>query len=80
MTQSYVLPRPGQTPDAAWAARLVDVLQMALTDISRAAKVGIVTANVTPPATFDPTTATLPQTAQAVATLIAALRTAGRTT
>ena len=80
MPSKHVLPRPNFDDAAtqAWAMRLVDVMQRAIDDLSIAPRVGIVLTNVSPVSTFDPTTATLLQTAQAFSTALQAFQRAGR--
>lgn len=80
MPSKYVLPRP-QFDDVAlqtWALRLVDVMQRSIDDLSTVPRVGVVLSNVTTTTTFDPTSATLVQTAQTLGTVLRALQKAGR--
>jgi predicted trehalose synthase len=83
MASPKVLPRPVGFADKAveaWANRLTTSLQQMLDQLYEPARAGIQTQNVTPVTSLDPTTATLPQVANALGTLIAALKQPGRIT
>ena len=80
MPTRQVLPRLSVS-DAAlqqWANRLVDVVQRALDDLSSPPKVGIALTGTVAVSAFNPTTATAPQTAQALATMLQAFQKSGR--
>lgn len=61
-----------------WASQLVAVLERHIAGIDLPASTGWSTSNITQSRTLDPTTATLPEVAQVLATLVADLRKRGR--
>jgi hypothetical protein len=75
------LPQPPRTLPREvhdWASQLVATLERHISGLDLPASTGWSTDNVTPSRTIDPTTATLPEVAQVLATLLADLRKRGR--